>query len=77
MRCHRSRACSDPIPLIDRTPINPLDPIAQQAAGARAKVKGGSQFSWGKACRPTMVVRKTSAAGAALSLTEASTMAGS
>lgn len=40
MRCHRSRACSVSIPLIDHAPINPLDPIAHRAAVARSEGQG-------------------------------------
>lgn len=35
MRCDPSCGPSGSIPLIDRAPINPLDPIAHRAAGAR------------------------------------------
>jgi len=40
MRCHPSRELSGSIPLIDRAPINPLDPIAHRAAVARSGGQG-------------------------------------
>lgn len=40
MRCHRSRQSSGPIPLIDRAPVNPLDPIAYRVAIARSGGQG-------------------------------------
>lgn len=40
MRCRRSRDRSPAIPLIDRAPINPLDPIAHSAAVARSAGQG-------------------------------------
>lgn len=40
MRCHPSREASGSIPLIDRAPINPLDPIAHRAAIARSGGQG-------------------------------------
>lgn len=40
MRGHRSCGPSGPIPLIDRTAINPLDPIAYRVAVARSKGQG-------------------------------------
>lgn len=51
MRCRRSPDHSHAIPLIDRTPINPLDPIAQRAAVARRAGQGR---------RPVFRVRGTS-----------------
>ncbi|WP_247644283.1 lytic transglycosylase domain-containing protein [Brucella anthropi] len=41
MRCHLSREISGSLPLIDRTPITPLDPIAHRAAVARSGGQGG------------------------------------
>ncbi len=40
MWCRRSRDRSSAIPLIDRAPINPLDPIAHSAAVARSAGQG-------------------------------------
>lgn len=40
MRDNRSRGSSSPIPLIDCTLINPLDPIAYSTAGARSEGQG-------------------------------------
>lgn len=40
MRDNRSRGSSSPIPLIDCTLINPLDPIAYPTAGARSEGQG-------------------------------------
>lgn len=40
MRCHRSRQSSGSIPLIDRAPVNPLDPIAYRVAIARSGGQG-------------------------------------
>lgn len=40
MRCHRSYSLSGSLPLIDRTPITPLDPIAHRAAVARSDGQG-------------------------------------
>lgn len=40
MRCHPSRELSGSIPLIDRAPINPLDPIAYRAAVAHSGGQG-------------------------------------
>lgn len=40
MRRKRSRQSSGSIPLIDRAPVNPLDPIAYQAAAARSGGQG-------------------------------------
>ena len=40
MRCHPSREPSGVIPLIDRAPINPLDPIACKQAVARSAGQG-------------------------------------
>ena len=40
MRCHPSRELSGSLPLIDRTPITPLDPIAYRAAVARSGGQG-------------------------------------
>ena len=44
MRCRRSRDRSPAIPLIDRAPINPLDPIAHSAAVARSAVRASVSF---------------------------------
>lgn len=40
MRDNRSHASSGPIPLIDRAPVNPLDPIAYRDAVARSEGQG-------------------------------------
>lgn len=40
MPCHPSRELSGSLPLIDRTPITPLDPIAHRAAVARSGGQG-------------------------------------
>ncbi|MND26755.1 Membrane-bound lytic murein transglycosylase C precursor [compost metagenome] len=40
MRCHLSYRLSGSLPLIDRTPITPLDPIAHRAAVARSGGQG-------------------------------------
>nr|WP_313533828.1 lytic transglycosylase domain-containing protein [Brucella anthropi] len=40
MRCHLSYRLSGSLPLIDRTPITPLDPIAYRAAVARSGGQG-------------------------------------
>ncbi|PWI54362.1 lytic transglycosylase [Rhizobium phaseoli] len=40
MRDNRSHATSGPIPLIDRAPVNPLDPIAYGAAIAHSEGQG-------------------------------------
>ena len=40
MRCHPSRELSGSLPLIDRAPITPLDPIANGAAVARSGGQG-------------------------------------
>ncbi|MBB4095703.1 hypothetical protein GGQ79_004255 [Ochrobactrum pecoris] len=40
MRCHPSYRLSGSLPLIDRTPITPLDPIAHRAAVARSGGQG-------------------------------------
>lgn len=40
MRCHRSYRLSGSLPLIDRAPITPLDPIAHRAAVARSGGQG-------------------------------------
>lgn len=41
MRCRRPRHTSGLIPLIDRAPVNPLDPIAHRVAIARSGGQGG------------------------------------
>ncbi|MHC1548020.1 hypothetical protein [Phyllobacterium sp. K27] len=62
--------------MIDRVPVNPLDPIAIGRPSRAAKVKGGGLFSGFRTHLPTMPVRKMWAASAALPLAAASTMAG-
>ncbi|AYG66048.1 lytic transglycosylase domain-containing protein [Rhizobium sp. CCGE531] len=67
MRDNRSHASSGPIPLIDRAPVNPLDPIAFRRAIARSEGPGRRRIfraadMSGRVARPENLSRRRSLA---------------